>query len=56
MRGVQHLAFRAKIMGILGLVCFESIAEKQGSLNEILGYPKPRMISIEDNGLSPMPC
>jgi len=36
MRGVQHLAFRAQIMGILGLVCFESIAEEQGSLNEIL--------------------
>ena len=26
-------------MGILGLVCFESIAEEQGSLNEILSIP-----------------
>jgi hypothetical protein len=36
MRGVQHLAFRAQIMGILGPICFDSIAEEQGSLNEIL--------------------
>ena len=29
MRGVQHLAFRAQIMGILGPGCFESIDENK---------------------------